>query len=55
MQEKAHAQYLYAQPCKYSFSSRVKLVPKDPEVLKVPRVCVESQAPLVPLVLQALL
>ena len=37
------------------FQSRVKLVPKDPEVLKVPRVYVVSLAPLALLVLLALL
>lgn len=37
------------------FPSRVKLVPKDPEALKVPRVCVVNPAPLALLVLLALL
>lgn len=37
------------------FQSRVKLVPKDPEALKVPRVCVASLAPLALLVPLALL
>lgn len=35
--------------------SRVKLVPKDPEALKVPRVCVVSPDPLALLVLLVLL
>lgn len=40
--------------CPFFFPSRVKLVPKEPVALKVPRACVVSPAPLALLVLPAL-
>lgn len=44
----------YVLMCAF-LQSRVKLVPKDPEALKVPRVCVVSPDPLALLVLLVLL